>query len=82
MQIVRCGMSCPHPPPPTPLLQLTERDLFTPGTSVTLTNWLGMCMTPCTGSQQFALRAAAMATRHCHAAFDCLSGLPPDAGCS
>jgi hypothetical protein len=34
-----CCCSCP--------LQLTQFDLFAPGTAVTITNWLGSCMVPC-----------------------------------
>lgn len=43
---------------PLPCLQLTQRNLFTPGTEVTITNWLGSCAQPCSQGGALSCRKA------------------------
>lgn len=53
---LRARPSCP--------LQLTQRDLFWPGTSVTITNWLGSCAVPCDEGE--ACEAPGLCGWRCH----------------
>jgi hypothetical protein len=46
-----CLPQCVPPCPALPCLQITQYDMFLPGTGVTMTNWLGFCQLPsCEGS--------------------------------
>ena len=56
-----CFTSHDHTPGPIFGVQLYQTGLFSPSSVITLTNWLGMCVEPCSGAQ------AATAGVHLHA---------------